>query len=133
MASPQPALPAPAPTGTLSVHRRLRGGGSYTLDAAALGVTTLAARDADDDLAVLGFDRAEVRQLIADLTLVAGLTPTGPTVTRAQALTGSARRLFEALAELDKTEPAVVDAILATIVAQLRSWRPVALLAGGAL
>ena len=34
---------------------------------------------------------------------------------------------------LDKTEPAAVDAIVATIVAQLRNWRPVALLAGGAL
>ncbi len=87
------ALPAPASTGTLSVHRRLPGGGSYTLDALAPGVTTMSIRDADDDLAVLGFDRADVRQLIADLTLVAGLTPTGPTVTRAQAAANAIARL----------------------------------------
>lgn len=48
---------------------------------------------------------------------------------RANMLLGAVRRNFELLADLDKTSPADVDAIVAAMLAHLRSWRPMALLA----
>lgn len=122
-----------APRGTLTVHRPLHDGASYVLTAAAPGVVTLSVSDATDGAATIALERMGARRLIDDLTLVAGLAPTAPLVGLAQALAGSARLLFDRLDELDKTDPTAVDAILATIVAHLRSRRPAALLAGGAL
>jgi len=123
-------LPAPAPTGTLSVHRELHDGACYDLSAAAPGITALDVQDADGDEACIAIDRLGARRLIEDLTLVAGLTPTGPTVPLAQALAGSARVLFERLIELDKTDPAGVDAVLDSIGSTLRTFRPMALQVG---
>jgi len=44
-------------------------------------------------------------------------------------LAGAVRRNFELLRELEKTEPAAVDAIVAMMAAHLRSWKPLALIA----
>jgi hypothetical protein len=49
------------------------------------------------------------------------------------ALVGDLRRLLEQLTELDKREPADVDAIVEALVAHLRSWRPVAIAPLGTL
>jgi hypothetical protein len=43
------------------------------------------------------------------------------------------RSTFEALVELDKTEPHDVDAIVSAMLAHLRSWRPVAVAPLGTL
>lgn len=44
--------------------------------------------------------------------------------TRGLAIAAVLRSAFDALAELEKTSPADVDALIATTVAHLRSWRP---------
>jgi len=115
----------------VNIHRDLRDGAFYRLTAAAPGYTTITARDADGDTATPCLDRADVRRLIDDLTLVAGLAPSAPAVGRAAALAGSVRRIFELLGELEKTDGAAADEIVAAIAAHLRSWRPLALVPGG--
>ncbi len=120
-------------TAPLSLHRLLHDGAGYTLTAAAPGVTVLSVSDQDGESAAPAIDRPQVRQLIEDLQLVAGLTQTAARLPLEQALIGTARRLFERLAELDKTDPLAADRIAAAIACHLRSWRPVALLAGGVL
>lgn len=122
-----------APSSPLSCHRQLHDGASYTLTAAMPGVTVLAVTDADCDSASPALDRAQVRQLIEDLQLVAGLTQTMSCLPLEQALIGSARRLFERLAELAKTDPFAADRIAVAIANHLRASRPVVLLAGGVL
>lgn len=117
------ALPSPP----LALRRELHDGAGYELAAAALGVTTLAVHDADADQACIALDRAGARQLIEDLTLAAGLTPTAPQLGRAAALAGTVRVLFERLENLDRTEPEAVAQIIAALAAHLRSWRPLAL------
>ncbi len=117
-----------APVGTFALHRELPGGGRYDLTAASPGVTTLGLRDHDNDAALVSLDRAGVRRLIEDLTLVAGLAPTGAVMGRAAALAGAMRRNFKLLRELKRTSPAEADAIVAIAVADLRSWDPVSLL-----
>lgn len=47
--------------------------------------------------------------------------------TRGQVLLGAVRRNFELLDEHAKTAPGEVDAIVAAMVAHLRSWRPMLL------
>ncbi len=116
-------------TGTLSVHRLLHDGASYDLTAAEPGVTVLAVVDADGDLAMPEIDRSQARQLIDDLTLVAGLTPTASAIGKAAAIAGAVRRNFELLAELERADPAAADAIYASIAAHLRSWKPMTMLA----
>jgi hypothetical protein len=49
------------------------------------------------------------------------------------AIAGSLRQAFEALRELDKTQPAEVDQLIAAMVYHLRSWRPVAVAPLGVL
>lgn len=44
--------------------------------------------------------------------------------TRGAALAQLQRQVFDALAELEKTAPADVDALVTSIVSHLRSWRP---------
>lgn len=116
-----------------SIHRPLRDGAEYTLTAATPGVTVLATRDPDDDTTSIALDRPQVRQLIEDLQLVAGLTATMARLPLEQALIGSARLLFERIADLEKVDPAAADRIVAAIASHVRSSRPAALLAGGAL
>lgn len=123
----------PASSTPLSIHRQLHDGASYTLTAATPGVTTVAVQDADGDTATLAIDRSQVRQLIEDLQLVAGLTATMARLPLEQALIGSARLLFERLADLEKTNPAAVDRIISAITSHIRSSKPAALLAGGTL
>lgn len=115
-----------------NLHRDLHDGAAYDLTAAAPGVTVLCIQDADGDAASPALDRQQVRQLIEDLQLVAGLTATAARLPLEQALIGSARRLFERLEDLERVDPAAVDRIIAAITCHLRSSRPVALLAGGA-
>jgi len=50
---------------------------------------------------------------------------------RGVTLLGAVRRNFELLAELEKTAPHDVDAIVAAMLAHLRSWKPMALLEAG--
>lgn len=126
MAAPQPAAHPP------HTHRILADGAEYTVSAVEPGITTLAIRDADGDDAAVSLDRAGARRLVDDLELAAGIRPTPPTIGRAAALAGSIRIIFEQLRELDKTEPAEVEALVASLVSHVRSWRHVALLAGGA-
>ncbi len=120
-------------TASLSIHRLLHDGAGYTLTAAAPGVTAISLADADGDTASPALDRSQVRQLIEDLQLVAGLTQTMARLPLEQALIGSARRLFERIAELSKVDPAAADRISAAIAAHLRSAHPVVMLAGGVL
>lgn len=126
-------IAATAPSSPLTLHRPLHDGASYYLTAAAPGVTVLTVTDADDDTAAPALDRSQVRQLIEDLQLVAGLTQTASRLPLEQALIGSAQRLFERLGELGKMDPAAADRIAAAIASHLRSARPMALLAGGVL
>lgn len=119
---------AALPTPPLTLRRELHDGARYELAAAAPGVTTLAVHDAHAGAACIALDRGAARQLLEDLTLAAGLTPTAPQLGRAAALAGTVRVLFERLAELKRTEPAAADAIVAMAVAHLRSWDPVSLL-----
>lgn len=111
-----------------SIRRALEDGAEYDLTDPTSGCVVLDIHDIDGDRAVVTFDRAQARQLIDDLTLVAQLTPTAPTIGRAAALAGAVRRNFELLEELRKTEPAEAERILAMIAAHLRSCRPTALL-----
>ena len=46
----------------------------------------------------------------------------------ATVLAGAVRRNFQLLAELEKTDPAAVDVIVAMMTAHLRSWKPKAML-----
>lgn len=119
---------ATLPAAPLSLRRDLHDGARYDLAAPAPGVTTIDLQDADGDEACLALDRAGVRRLIEDLTLVAGLTPTAPQLGRSAALAGSVQRIFALLEELDKTDPAAAAELVAAIAAHLRSWRPMALL-----
>lgn len=122
------AAPMAAPPGaTLECPRDLLDGSAYRLVAAAPGTTTLHLRDPDGDVAVATLDRAEVRRLIEDAELVAGLRPVPSGMDPALALRGSLRRIFERLAELQRTNPAAVAAIVAEMTAHLRSWQPMAL------
>lgn len=111
-----------------AIHRQLPDGASYELCAPDRAHTALSLTDADGDRSVVTLDRAQVRQLIEDLTLVAGLAPTGAIVGPAARLAGAMRRNFELLRELKRTSPAAADAIVAMVVADLRSWDPVSLL-----
>ncbi len=118
----------PAPAAPRSLRRELPAGACYDLNASAPGITTIDVQDTDGEEACLALDRAGVRRLIEDLTLVAGLAPTGAVMGRAAALAGAMRRNFELLRELKRTSPAEADAIVAMAVADLRSWDPVSLL-----
>lgn len=66
----------------IEVHRDLHDGASYRVAAPAPGVTTLQIRDDENDIAAVGLDRGQARQLVEDLELVAGLRPTGARVER---------------------------------------------------
>lgn len=115
---------------TATVTRMLHDGASLEIGSVSLGVTTIGVRDADGEIASVSLERAAVRQVIADLELIAGLRPTTTGARAALALAGAVRRNFELLGELDKTDPAAVDLIVASMLAHLRSWRPMLLTAG---
>lgn len=106
------------------IRRPLHDGAGYALLAAAPGITTIALRDSDGDAAMASTDRAGVRQLIEDLTLIASLAPTASTMDRATALAGAVARNFQLLIELDKTNPVAATQIAESIAHHLRSWRP---------
>jgi hypothetical protein len=110
-----------------TIHRPLHDGADYDLTDPTPGYVGLTIQDAHGDRVVVALDRTRVRQLIDDLTLVAQLTPTSPTIGRAAAIAGAVRRNFELIDELRKTEPAEAERILAMIAAHLRSCRPVVL------
>jgi hypothetical protein len=112
-----------------TIHRPLHDGASYELTSLAPGTAGLHLHDADGDGAVVTFDRAAARQFLDDFTLIAGFQPTGATVPLETALAGSAQKLFERLAELEKTNPAAANRIAAAIASHLRSCKPQALLA----
>lgn len=116
-----------------AIHRQLHDGAACDLTAAAPGVTVLSLTDTDGDTATAALDRSQVRQLVEDLQLVAGLTQTEARLPLEQALIGSARRIFERIAELAKTDPYAADRIAAAIACHLRASRSVVLLAGGVL
>ena len=73
------------PSSPLTIRRDLHDGARYEVAAAAPGLVTLLVIDADGDAAPITVDRAGARQLIEDITLAAGLTPTGPKLGRAGA------------------------------------------------
>jgi hypothetical protein len=110
------------------IRRTLRSESSYVLSDESDQLTRLYVKDSDGDESESILDRAEVRRLIDDLTLIAGLAPTASTLGPAAALAGALRRNFELLAELEKTDPAAADQIAASIAAHLRSWKPMILL-----
>lgn len=121
------------PTGSLSARRELHDGAGYTLTAAAPGVIVLAARDAHGGEAHPAFDRAQARQLIEDIELVAGLRPTAAKIDLAAALAGSLRILLQRIDDdLERADPGAADQLRLAMIAHLRSKRP-ALLGGGAL
>ncbi len=113
---------------TAAIHRSLPDGASYELCDPMPGLTALMLTDHDGDRVVVTLDRAAVRRLIDDLTLIAGLSPTAPVVGLAASIAGAMRRNFELLRELKRTAPTEADAIVAMAVADLRSWDPVSLL-----
>lgn len=118
---------------TTTVHRQLHDGAGYDVTAAAPGVTVLAVRDADGDTAAPAIDRAQARQLIEDIELVAGLRPTAARTDLAVALAGSLRILLQRIDDdLERADPAAADELRLALIAHLRSKRP-ALLGGGAL
>lgn len=119
-------------TATMHIHRPIHDGAEYLVSAPTPGVTALCVQDADGDSATVSFDRSGVRQLIDDLSLVAGFTPTGMTLDLAKALEGTVRILFERLDEqLERQDPAAADRIRVAMIAHLRSKAPV--LVGGVL
>lgn len=117
---------------TTTLHRDLHDGGCYELTALNVGGVSylaLVLADADGDRAVVTLDREQQRRLIGDVTDLGGLQQTPATLGAAAALAGAVRRNFELLRDLEKTDPAGVDAIVASMATHLRSWKPLALLA----
>jgi hypothetical protein len=106
------------------IQRSLHDGASYEISANVPGYTGILVEDTDAAMTMIHLDRAGVRQLIEDLEAIAGLVPTAPTVGPAAALAGAVRRNFELIAELQKTDPAAAELLLASIAAHLRSTRP---------
>lgn len=112
-----------------TIQRPLPDGASYELCSWSPGNATMTVVDLDGDRAVVTFDRTVARQLIEDVTLIAGLVATAPTVGPAAALAGAVRRNFELLRELERIDPAAADQIAIGIAHHLRSWKPMVLTA----
>lgn len=119
---------SPEPTGSLDINRDLRDGAGYRLTAEPGYITAITLRDPHGDVACIAIDRIDVRQLIDDLMLVAGLTPTPARVPLATALAGSVRTVFERLDQLDKINAFEAAKLRKTMVDHLRSSAPMTLL-----
>lgn len=107
--------------GSMEIDRTLRDGASYRLVAEPGAVTAISVHDPHGDIAVIAIERADVRQLIDDLTQVAGLQPTMPVLGLAGALANSARILFARIEVLERTEPEAAAMIRRTIMSHMRS------------
>lgn len=106
----------------LTVKRDLHDGASYEVMAALPSITVLTVRDPSGDVVIPAFDRAQVRQLIEDLELVAGLQPTGPKIDLETALTGSIRILMRKIDDdLERVNPPAAARLRAMMFAHLRS------------
>jgi len=119
---------SPEPTGTLDINRELRDGAGYRLTAEPGSITAITVRDPHGDVACIAIDRIDIRQLIDDLTLVAGLRPTPSAMGLAGALTSSARMLFMRIQDLDRQDPVAAAELRKTMVDHLRSSAPMTLL-----
>lgn len=122
------ATALPALTGSMDINRDLRDGASYRLTAESGYVTAITLRDPHGDVACIAIDRADVRQLVEDITLVSGLQPTPAKIGLATALAGSARTLFDKLDQLNKIDPGAAATLRRSMVDHLRSSAPMALL-----
>ena len=112
----------------MDINRDLRDGASYHLTAESGYITAITLRDPHGDVACIAIDRADVRQFVEDITLVAALQPTPAKVGLATALAGSARTLFEKLDDLDRKDPSAAAVIRRSMIDHLRSSAPMTLL-----
>lgn len=112
-----------------AVERRVRDGSAYAIrrDPDYPGITQVVVRALDGATAGGRFDRDGLRLFVADVVLVGELRQVPPVIRRsdrAVVLAGAMRRNLELLRELGESDPPAAEALLQSLLADLRSWRP---------